>query len=153
MCGTAHGFDLTYLRKNFDASYEAEYGEIPKSYQPNSYDAVILAGLAAYAAQAIGEQVTPITIRKNLRRVAGPEGEKVLAGVKGIKRAMKLLDSGLTINYEGAAGNVDFDENGEVTAPIEIWCYTETGKTEMSQLCTVDLEAESQEEKVDCKEV
>jgi hypothetical protein len=33
------------------------------------------------------------------------------------------LQAGLPINYEGASGNVDFDDNGEVMAPIEIWCY------------------------------
>jgi len=47
----------------------------------------------------------------------------VTAGPEGLKRGMKMLDSGFTINYQGASGNVDFDENGDVIAPVEIWCY------------------------------
>jgi len=40
-----------------------------------------------------------------------------------LKRAFELLQAGKPINYEGASGNVDFDDKGEVMAPIEIWCY------------------------------
>ena len=84
---------------------------------------VVVAGLAAYAAQAIGESITPITIRDYLRRVNDSDGQKVIADEEGLKRAMKMLDSGVTINYEGASGNVDFDGNGDVLAPIDTWCY------------------------------
>jgi branched-chain amino acid transport system substrate-binding protein len=28
------------------------------------------------------------------------------------------------INYEGAAGSVDFDANGDVITPIEVWKYS-----------------------------
>jgi hypothetical protein len=34
-----------------------------------------------------------------------------------------LLDQGKAINYEGAAGSVDFDKHGDVVTPIEIWEY------------------------------
>ena len=30
---------------------------------------------------------------------------------------------GKDTDYEGAAGTVDFDENGDVITPIEIWKY------------------------------
>jgi len=33
------------------------------------------------------------------------------------------LDKGKAINYEGAAGSVDFDANGDVITPIEVWRY------------------------------
>jgi hypothetical protein len=39
------------------------------------------------------------------------------------KKAFDLLDKGKKINYEGAAGSVDFDENGDVVTPIEVWKY------------------------------
>ena len=32
-------------------------------------------------------------------------------------------DEGKAINYEGAAGSVDFDKNGDVVTPIEVWKY------------------------------
>ena len=128
MCGTAPGFEQTKSLDIFNAGYENEYGRVPSlPFMPNAYDAVVVAGLAAYAAQAIGESITPTTIRDYLRRVNDPEGQKVIAGSENLKRAMKMLDSGVTINYEGASGNVDFDENGDVITPIEIWCF-EGGK-------------------------
>jgi len=125
MCGTAPGVDYSKNSyKTFKKEYETEYTDAPEIWdKPNVYDAVVLAGLAAYAAQAIGESITPITIREYLRRVNAPDGQKVIAGPESLKRAMKILDSGVTINYEGASGNVDFDENGDVFSPIEIWCF------------------------------
>ena len=44
------------------------------------------------------------------------------------QKAFALLDSGTDINYEGASGTVDFDENGDVVTPIEIWKYDADGK-------------------------
>jgi len=124
VCGTIPGTEQTESLKIFKESYEDEYGELSDVlYQPNVYDAVVVAGLAAYAAQAIGESITPITIRDYLRRVNDSDGQKVIADEEGLKRAMKMLDSGVTINYEGASGNVDFDGNGDVLAPIDTWCY------------------------------
>jgi len=124
MCGTAPSFEQTESLDIFKAGYEAEYGRVPSlPFMPNTYDAVVVSGLAAYAAQAIGKPITPFTIRDYLRRVNDPDGQKVIAGSENLKRAMKMLDSGVTINYKGASGNVDFDENGDVITPIEIWCY------------------------------
>jgi len=126
VCGTSPKAEPTESLDIFKATYKKEYGEFPEvSYQSNSYDAVVLAGLAAYAAQASGEEpIKPTTIRYYLRHVNDPDGQKVIAGPESLKLAMKMLDSGLTINYEGASGNVDFDEkNGDVIAPIEIWCF------------------------------
>jgi hypothetical protein len=40
------------------------------------------------------------------------------------KLAFELLGQGKTINYEGASGSVDFDDNGDVVAPIEICRFT-----------------------------
>jgi len=36
---------------------------------------------------------------------------------------MELLRAGKDIDYVGAAGDVDFDENGDVVTPIEVWCF------------------------------
>jgi branched-chain amino acid transport system substrate-binding protein len=140
MCGTAAGVNKkTNSWREFKKSYQAEYSEAPTVvYQSHTYDAIIIAGLAAYAAQASGEEVTPITIRNYLRYVAGPDGEIVGPGLKDVRRAMKILDSGLTINYEGASGNVDFDKNGDVITPIEIWCYKSNGEMEPRELCEIN---------------
>jgi branched-chain amino acid transport system substrate-binding protein len=38
-----------------------------------------------------------------------------------------MMKAGVDINFSGAAGEVDFDQFGEVVTPIEIWKFTKTG--------------------------
>jgi hypothetical protein len=79
-------------------------------------------GLAAYAAIQKGLEPTAENIRDNLRAVSGPPGETILPG--DFAKAFELLADGKQINYEGAAGSVDFDKYGDVVTPIEIWKYS-----------------------------
>ncbi len=79
-------------------------------------------GLAAYAAKEKGLPLTAKNIRDFLRVVANPPGEFIQPGE--FKKAFELLKQGKGINYEGASGSVDFDENGDVLAPIEVWKYS-----------------------------
>jgi len=79
-------------------------------------------GLAAYAAKVKGLPLTSKNIRDNLRAVANPPGKVILPNQ--FKKAFALLKKGEKINYEGAGGAVNFDKNGDVTTPIEIWKYT-----------------------------
>ncbi len=124
MCGTALGVVNTVSLEIFNDEYEAEYGEAPSlPFMSNTYDAVIVAALAAYEAQMAGEELTPIAVRDHLRSVAGPPGERIFPGVDELGRALGLLQEGEDINYIGASGDVNFDENGDVAAPVEIWCY------------------------------
>lgn len=107
----------------FSADYKAEYGRIPGlRFIPNAYDATAVIGLAAYAAKVKGLPITSKNIRDNLRNVAAPPGEIIKPGE--FKKAFDLLRAGKKINYEGAAGSVDFDKNGDVITPIEIWKYS-----------------------------
>jgi branched-chain amino acid transport system substrate-binding protein len=124
MCGTAPGSKETESLATFNSTYEAEYGEIPPlPFMTTTYDAVIIAGLAAYEAQIAGEELTGVAVRDHLRSVAGPPGELVFAGTEGLTRALELLRAGEQIDYVGAAGDVDFDGQGDVLTPIDIWCY------------------------------
>lgn len=124
MCGTAPGSSETDSLDIFNSTYEEHYGEVPPlPFMTNTYDAVVVAALAAYEAQVAGEELTGVAIRDHLRSVAGPPGEKVFAGPDGLTRAIELLADGQDIDYVGAAGEVDFDENGDVVTPIDIWCY------------------------------
>ncbi len=118
--GTLAGDSLARFKEN----YKAEYGELPPlPFMSNFYDAVIVAGLAAAACDTGNKPVTPVNLRDMLRYVANPPGETIIAGVEGIKLALSYLKLGKNINYEGAAGAVDFDINGDVITPIEIWQY------------------------------
>jgi branched-chain amino acid transport system substrate-binding protein len=120
--GTAPGAALTKTYVTFNADYREEYGILPPlPFITNAYDATAVIGLAAYAAKAKGEYINSKTIRNNLRKVANPPG--VVVGPGEFKKAFELLDKGKDINYEGAAGSVDFDASGDVKTPIEVWRY------------------------------
>jgi ABC-type branched-subunit amino acid transport system substrate-binding protein len=107
----------------FNTDYKAEYGELPPlPFITNAYDGTAVIGLAAYAAKVKGLDLTASNIRDQLRSVGNPPGEIIKPGE--FKKAFGLLEEGKDINYEGAAGSVDFDENGDVATPIEIWKYS-----------------------------
>ena len=119
MLGTAQGSpDSPWLRE-FQRSYAAVHGAPPEHpFIAENYDAAVLIALAAAKA---GTTTDSVAIRDALRSIANPPGEAVGPGVEGIKKALMLIAEGKDINYEGAAGTVDFDENGDVTGYIEIW--------------------------------
>jgi ABC-type branched-subunit amino acid transport system substrate-binding protein len=125
MMGTAPGSVLTDGYNVFIAEYAKAYGEVPPlPYMTNMYDAVALIGLAMKAAQVDGvKELTGTAIRDRLRRVANPPGEVVGPGAAALKQGMQWLEEKQEINYEGAAGACDFDENGDVMTPIEVWKF------------------------------
>ena len=124
MCGTAPGSKETDSLAAFDNGWEAAYGERPPSpFLAPAYDAVALVALAAYEAQVAGEEVSSQSIRDHLRSVSGPPGEVVLAGPEGLTKAFELLAAGQEINFVGTSGDIDLDDFGDVSAPIETWCY------------------------------
>jgi len=114
--GTVPQSGDTKGRRKFQEAYTAEYGDLPaKPYYDTAYDAAFVIALAAQKAGS----TDPEAIRDNLRDVANPPGETVLPGEWA--KAVKLLADGKDINYEGAAGSVDFDENGDVPGTIGHW--------------------------------
>lgn len=121
--GTAPGADPAwegYVR--FSDAYEASFGERPPlPYIDTAYDGTAVIGLAIAKAIIDGVDVTSANIRDRLREVANPEGEVV--GVGDFEHAMRLLQIGAPINYTGAAGEVDFDDLGDVVTPVEVWQY------------------------------
>ena len=120
--GTAPGSATGAPYVIFNADYKAKYGKLPPlPFITNAYDGVAVVGLAAYAAKVKGQSLTAINIRNQLREVANPPGEVINPGE--FKKAFELLKQGKKINYEGAAGAVDFDRNGDVVTPIEVWKY------------------------------
>lgn len=118
--GTSAGSPASAAHRAFTAAYfEAHGASIPMHpLTAQTYDAAALIALAAARA---GSTTDSVAIRDALRGVANPPGEVVGPGVEGIARALALIAEGKDVNYEGASGPVDFDENGDVTGPIEIW--------------------------------
>jgi branched-chain amino acid transport system substrate-binding protein len=124
MMGTAPGAPAGEASLKFTADYTTRFGELPKSpFIANAYDATVLIGLAAYAADIKGLEPTAENLRDQLRAVANPPGAFI--GPNEFEKAFELLKAGAPINYEGASGSVDFDANGDVLAPIEIWRFHE----------------------------
>jgi ABC-type branched-subunit amino acid transport system substrate-binding protein len=103
----------------FEAAYSAEYGATPPlPFMREMYDAVYLSALAAESAGS----TDPTAIRDALRDVANPEGDVVNPGTEGFTAALAAIEAGNDINYEGAAGPVDLDANGDVLiGAIETW--------------------------------
>jgi ABC-type branched-subunit amino acid transport system substrate-binding protein len=125
MMGTAPGSILTSGYNVFIAEYGKTYGEVPPlPFMTNMYDAVALVGLAIKASQVDGvKEVSGVAIRDRLRQVANPPGDEVGPGVPDLTKAVQLLEEKKEINYEGGAGSCDFDENGDVVTPIEVWKF------------------------------
>jgi ABC-type branched-subunit amino acid transport system substrate-binding protein len=120
----------------FSADYKAEYGKLPPlPFITNAYDGTAVVGLAAFTAKTKGLPLTAANIRDNLRVVANPPGEVIKPGE--FKKAFDLIKQGKAVNYEGAAGAVDFDKNGDVITPIEVWKYNPKG-----EIVTVRVEHE-----------
>ena len=99
--------DASY--KNFAAAYKAIDGDPEAPYAAHGYDVVFLMALAVEKAGSADRG----KIAAALRAVAGPPGEVIRPGEWA--KAKKLIAEGKDINYEGAAGQNDFDENGDVT--------------------------------------
>lgn len=117
--GTAPGTLEGPAASQFDADYAAMFGEdrAKAPFLRNSYDAMAVFGLAIEAAGSDDREA----IRDALRRVAGPPGVEIGPGVDELARALQLIRDGQDVNYEGASGPVDFDENGDVAGAMEIW--------------------------------
>lgn len=115
--GTAPG-GPTSAGEHFDSAYEAEFGEKPPlPFMRESYDAVYVIALAAEKAGSTDS----VAIRDALRDIANPPGDTFVPGTDDWAQAVEKVRGGQDINYEGAAGPIDFDANGDVVGTIEIW--------------------------------
>ncbi len=118
--GTLPGLDTGTLGDFTDRLLAIDPALTDYSYAAESYDAVTLLALAAYAANS----TDGAEIAKYLRQVSGGsgEGEKVTTYEDGIA----LLAEGQQIDYDGPSGPITFDENGDPTeATIGIFQFAD----------------------------
>jgi ABC-type branched-subunit amino acid transport system substrate-binding protein len=116
--GTQPGLDVAKLGDFTDRLLGIDPTLMDYNYAAESYDAVVLIALAAYAANA----TDGVTIAKYLQQVSGGsgKGEKVT----DFASAVALLKDGKQIDYDGYSGPVTFDEHGDPTeATIGIYQY------------------------------
>lgn len=119
--GTVPGADGQALQ-DFTALWREETGNEVSAFAPHSWDAAVLLMLAAEAADAnTGEG-----IKSQIREVANAPGTEVSDPCE----AMSLIRNGEDINYQGASGNVDIDQNGDVVGSYDVWQVNEDGSLE-----------------------
>lgn len=93
--------------------FNAEYGEgADKPFVDQTYDATFLALLAIEKAGTADRAA----MAEALRAVASAPGEKI--GPGEWEKAKALIAEGQDIDYDGAGGTYDFDENGDVKGYI-----------------------------------
>lgn len=115
----------TPAAKYFANAYKKEYGELPpQPYIDTAYDATYILALAAEKA---GTTTDSTKIRDALREVANPPGAEIYPGEWA--KAVKLIKEGKDINWTGAAGDENFDKNGDVTGTYAEWTI-KNGKIE-----------------------
>ncbi len=119
--------------KNFAEAYRAatKQDRIPP-FSETTYDAAMVIGLALAKAVADGitdpSEITGRQLADRLRPIGNPPGERIIGGSQAeITKALKLLKGKQEIDYVGAGGSVDFDQNGDVKTPVAVWKFTETG--------------------------
>ena len=116
--GTVPGADGKAL-ENFTAQWKDATQKEVTAFVPHTYDATVLMMLAAEAAKAnTGE-----AIQSKIREVAVGPGEEVTDACE----AIAMVREGKAINYQGASGNVDIDENGDVIGSYDVWTVKPDG--------------------------
>ena len=82
------------------------------TFDAQNFDAVVLCYLAAVAAGSTeGADIAP-----EIAAVSGPPGDQYTW--EELPDAIEALQNGDDIDYEGAAGALDLDENGDATAGV-----------------------------------
>jgi neutral amino acid transport system substrate-binding protein len=103
----------------FSQLWQEKTGKEITAFVPHTWDAAVLLMLAAEAAKSnTGEG-----IQSKIREVANGPGTEVTDACQ----AIELLRKGEDINYQGASGNVDIDERGDVVGSYDVWTVNEDG--------------------------
>jgi len=116
--GTVPGADGEAL-SDFATLWQEETGREITAFVPHTWDATVLMMLAAEAA----DENTGAAIQSNIRDVANAPGTEVSDPCE----AIELVRAGEEINYQGASGNVDIDEYGDVVGSYDVWTVEEAG--------------------------
>ncbi len=120
--GTVPGADGKSLEA-FTKKFKEKKNEGLGAFVAHSYDAAALVAIAAESAKSgTGE-----AIKGKIREIANPPGVEVT----DVCEALKLVKAGTDIDFQGASGNVDLDELGDVRGSYDVWTVKEDGKLEV----------------------
>jgi ABC-type branched-subunit amino acid transport system substrate-binding protein len=113
MRGTAPGSPETgSASEAFDKLYTAAPGPDRQTFDAQNFDAVILCYLAAVAAGS----TDGADMAGELQDISGPGGDKYT--FEQLPDAIRALQDGNDIDYEGAAGPLNLNDDGDPTAGV-----------------------------------
>jgi ABC-type branched-subunit amino acid transport system substrate-binding protein len=116
VCPAGNDAGYAAMLAAFTAAYGTTSGDPTIPRVAENYDAVYLMALAI--AQA-GTSTDVAALRTALRAVANPPGEQV--GPGEFAKAIAFIKAGTDIDYQGASGNCDFDDQGNVNPAMAEW--------------------------------
>ncbi|HEX6602739.1 MAG TPA: ABC transporter substrate-binding protein, partial [Solirubrobacterales bacterium] len=134
MQGTAPGAFSGEAPDAFDKLFEGAPGPPRNLFDANVFDNVILCYLGAVAA---GSTEGP-EIAEALPDVTAPGGQKYT--YEELSQAIEALEKGEDIDYEGASGPIDWEENGDLSRYIYDISEFKGGKLE--KVDTVEVKAD-----------
>lgn len=106
--------------KWFNEEFKKAGGDPTAFSVTNAYDAVFMVALAIEKAKGDKSKLS-----EALRSISDGKGEVV--GASDWKKAKELIDAGKDIDYQGASGNLDFDEHGDVPGSYGLYKVGSTG--------------------------
>ncbi len=112
--------DASY--KAFAEAFKATGADPAAPYAAHGYDATFMMALAIEKAGSADRA----KIKDALRAISDGKGEVVRPGEWA--KAKQLIADGKDINYEGASGSADFDENGDVSGVFAVNVVGDDGK-------------------------
>src|SRR5947209_2970625 len=122
--GTAGSAASGASQKAFAALYKKTYPTLAFTrFEGTGFDAMVLGGLAAIAA----DSSNPSLIKKHLRAVSGPPGQKF--GWQQLPQAIVALWNGRAIHYVGAWGDISWDSHGDPGSAIYVVWQHKSGAT------------------------
>lgn len=87
----------------------------------NAYDAVYLLAFAIAASQS--SYPTGAELAEGMAKLTDPNGTPVVANQQDFPAGVTALNGGGTIDFSGASGPLEFDDNGDpVSTTISLWC-------------------------------
>jgi branched-chain amino acid transport system substrate-binding protein len=104
------------FRTIYSSYFPLKTAEDAPAFAANTFDAAILIAFAIQKAGTISDRVA---IRDALRDVSSPPGRPISPAE--ISEGLLEIQSGKEIDYQGASGNVNFAENGNVTSGFIVW--------------------------------
>jgi len=120
---------------NFRLKFQSDHDEDPDNFQfvANAYDALHVVALAS----AGGGGISGPELAKGMAKLSS--GEPVDANQSGASLAVKLLQEGETVDFQGASGRLDFDADGDPSpSKIVLWCFRDGDVPEAGDLLSTD---------------